>query len=79
MLATDDVIDILAINLIGVVPEDEAIITSTNTGRPAVMENHSHAGQAFKNIAQRLMGETVPFMQLDESGALKKWVSKLFK
>jgi len=79
MLATDDVIDILAIRLIGVVPEDEAIITSTNTGRPATMENHSNAGQAFKNIAQRLMGEDVPFMDLDDSGNLRKWVSKLFK
>lgn len=79
MLATDDVIDILAINLIGVVPEDEAIITSTNTGRPAVMENHSNAGQAFKNIAQRLMGQDVPYMDLDDSGNLKKWVSRLFK
>jgi septum site-determining protein MinD len=79
MLATDDVIDILAVNLIGIVPEDEAIITSTNTGRPAVMENHSNAGQAFKNIANRLMGEDVPFMDLNDSGNIKKWVSKLFK
>jgi septum site-determining protein MinD len=79
MLATDDVIDILAINLIGVVPEDETIITSTNTGRPVVMENHSHAGQAFRNIAQRLIGEEVPFMDFDQSGSLKKWVSKIFR
>jgi septum site-determining protein MinD len=79
MLATDDVIDILAVNLIGVVPEDETIITSTNTGRPVVMENHSHAGQAFRNIAQRLIGEEVPFMDFDQSGSFKKWVSKIFK
>ena len=79
MLATDDVIDILAVNLIGVVPEDETIITSTNTGRPVVMENHSHAGQAFRNIAQRLIGEDVPFMDFDQSGSFKKWVSKIFK
>ncbi|MFC1975195.1 septum site-determining protein MinD [Chloroflexota bacterium] len=79
MLATDDVIDILAVNLIGVVLEDETIITSTNTGRPVVMENHSHAGQAFRNIAQRLMGEDVPLMEFDQSGSFKKWVSKIFK
>lgn len=79
MLATDDVIDILAINLIGVVPEDEAIITSTNMGRPVAMENHSNAGQAFRNIAKRLTGEDVPFMNLEQSDVFKKWVSKLFK
>jgi len=79
MLATDDVIDILAVNLIGIVPEDEAIITSTNTGRPAALENHSLAGQAFRNIAYRLMGEKVPFMDLEQGDSLKKWISKIFK
>ena len=79
MLTTDDVIDILAVNLIGIVPEDEAIITSTNTGRPAALENHSLAGQAFRNIAYRLMGEKVPFMDLEQGDSLKKWISKIFK
>ncbi len=79
MLATDDVLDILAINLIGVVPEDEAIITSTNTGRPAAMDNHSLAGQAFRHIARRLTGETVPLMDLDQGDSLKKWFSKWFR
>ncbi|MBN1221277.1 MAG: septum site-determining protein MinD [Anaerolineae bacterium] len=79
MLATDDVIDILAINLIGVVPEDETIITSTNTGRPVAMENNSHAGQAFRNIARRLTGEMVPFVDLEQSASLRQWVAKLFK
>jgi len=79
MLATDDVIDILAVNLIGIVPEDEAIITSTNTGRPAALENHSLAGQAFRNIAHRLMGKEVPFMDLEQGDSLKKWISKIFK
>jgi septum site-determining protein MinD len=79
MLATDDVIDILAINLIGVVPEDETIITSTNTGRPVAMENNSHAGQAFRNIARRLTGEKVPFVDLEQSASLRQWVAKLFK
>lgn len=79
MLDTDDVIDILAVNLIGVVPEDEAIITATNTGRPVAMENNSVAGQAFRNIAQRLTGEDVPFMNLEQGDSLRKWVSKIFK
>ena len=79
MLATDDVIDILAINLIGIVPDDEAIITSTNRGRPAVLENNSIAGEAFRNIARRLMGEQIPFVNLEQNGSFRQWVSKLFK
>ena len=62
-----------------VVPEDEAIITSTNTGRPVVMENNSYAGQAFKNIAQRLTGEDVPFIDLEQGVSIKQWVARLFK
>lgn len=79
MLDTGDVIDILAVNLIGIVPEDEAIITSTNTGRPVVMENNSRAGQAFRNIARRLTGEEIPFMDLEQSGSFTQWVANLFK
>jgi septum site-determining protein MinD len=80
MLTTDDVIDILAINLIGIVPDDENIIVSTNQGRPLVMDNHSTAGQAFKNIAMRLMGHHVPFINLEESNSsLMKRLSKFFR
>lgn len=79
MLNTDDVIDVLAINLMGVVPDDEAIVVSTNRGRPAVLENGSLAGQAFKNIAGRLLGEDVPFVDLEDSNSFIKRLSKLFK
>jgi len=79
MLNTDDVIDILAINLIGIVPDDEAIIISTNRGRPVVMENNSVAATAFNNIAKRLLGEDVPFVNLEQNESFMKWVSKLFK
>ncbi|MDM8521496.1 septum site-determining protein MinD [Anaerolineales bacterium HSG6] len=78
MLHTDDVIDVLAINMIGVVPDDEAIITSTNRGRPATMGNGSMAATAFNNIARRLMGENVPFMDLHEDESFLKRLSKLF-
>ena len=79
MLNTEDIIDVLAIKLIGVVPDDEAIVISTNTGRPVVMENGSTAGQAFKNIARRLIGEDVPFMDLEEADSFIQRFSKLFK
>lgn len=67
MLDTTDVLDVLAIDLLGVVPEDESIIISTNRGVPAVMENNSRAGQAFRNIAGRLMGKEIPFMDMEAS------------
>jgi len=79
MLNTSDVIDILAINLIGIVPDDESIVISTNRGRPAVLENGSTAGQAFRNIADRLMGKDVPFMNLETTDSFIKRLSKLFK
>lgn len=65
MMDIDDVNDILAIELLGVVPDDETIIVSTNRGEPSVMESGSKAGTAFRNIVARIEGEEVPFMSLD--------------
>jgi septum site-determining protein MinD len=71
MLDTEDVIEILAIDLIGIVPEDEAIIISTNKGVPVTLDDKRQAGLAFRNIAHRLLGEDVPFMEIkDTSGFL---------
>jgi septum site-determining protein MinD len=67
MLSTDDVLDILAIPLIGVVPEDEGILVSTNRGSPAAMDDRSRAGLAYRDIARRLRGEEVPFVPLDDN------------
>lgn len=79
MLSTEDVIDVLAINLIGIVPDDESIIISTNQGRPVAMANGSTAGQAFKNIGLRLMGYDVPFLNLEENHSFLKRLTKFFK
>jgi septum site-determining protein MinD len=74
MLDTDDVIEILAIDLIGIVPEDEAIIISTNKGVPVALDDRGQAGLAFRNIAYRLLGEDVPFMTIkDTSGFLGRF------
>jgi septum site-determining protein MinD len=67
MLDTADVLDVLSIDLLGIVPDDESIIVSTNRGMPVVMENNSRAGQAFRNIAARLLGEEVPLMDIEAS------------
>jgi len=63
MLAVDDVTDILALPLLGLVQEDERVIVSTNRGEPLTLEdNPSPAGQAYLNIARRLCGEEIPLI-----------------
>lgn len=78
MLSADDVTDILAIKLIGIVPEDENVVQSSNSGVPLALSDVSRAGQAFRNIARRLMGEEVPFMQLDDNNSFLKRVARWF-
>ena len=70
MLSADDVLDLLGIQLIGIVPEDEAVIIGSNRGAPVVTEPKSRAGQAFRNIAKRIQGQDVPFMDLEQKNAL---------
>lgn len=70
MLEIDDMLEMLAVDLLGIVPEDEHIIVSTNRGEPAVYHRESKAGQAYHNIARRLMGEQVPIMQLEADDSL---------
>jgi septum site-determining protein MinD len=65
MLSADDVVELLAIKLIGVIPDDENVIISTNRGQPVAFDAKSKAGQAFKNIALRMQGQEVPFMDMD--------------
>ncbi|RXI71065.1 septum site-determining protein MinD [Clostridium tetani] len=68
MLAAQDILDSLAIKLIGIVPDDRNITVSTNRGEPIVLNDNSKSGQAFKNIARRITGEEVPFISIDNDG-----------
>ena len=70
MMETAAVVELLAVDLIGIIPEDEAVITAANTGRPVALSDNSLAGRAFHNIALRLLGEEVPFLPLREPGFL---------
>lgn len=65
MMNIEDMLDILAIDLLGVVPDDQAIVISTNRGEPVADGSTSQAGQAFRNISRRITGEEVPFLDLD--------------
>lgn len=65
MLSVQDVVEILAQDVIGVVPDDESIVISTNKGEPLIFKGNSLAYRAYKNIIQRLLGKEVPFLKLD--------------
>ena len=78
MMSTEDVTEILAIPLIGVIPDDEQIVVSTNQGEPVIGTN-SLAGRAYENICKRIMGEDVPLLKLDAHHGFFGKLSKAFK
>ena len=65
MLSLEDMLDILAITLIGVVPDDESIVISTNKGEPLIYRGESLAAKAYRNIVERIDGKAVEFLNLD--------------
>ncbi len=68
MLDMDDINDILSIECIGQVPDDEMVVTSTNRGEPCITMEKSQAGQAYRNIVGRILGEKIPFMTFPKEG-----------
>lgn len=79
MLSMEDVLELLAIELIGLVPDDENVVTSSNRGTPIAIDGKSKAAQSFRNIAQRLQGHKVPFMELQEDGNLFGRLARLLR
>lgn len=77
MLDVEGILEILAIELIGVVPEDESAIIAGNKGHPLTWNIRSPAAAAFNRVARRLVGENVPFKDFSSSGSLVDRVSKL--
>jgi len=78
MLSATDVTDILAIKIIGIVPEDASVIPASNSGIPVTLNENSRAGLAFRNIARRLSGENVPFMDLEANSGFLQRLARLF-
>jgi septum site-determining protein MinD len=72
-------LDILSIEPLGIIPEDEAIVITSNKGELATQEITSKAGQAYMNIARRILGEDVPFLQLESGDGLLQWFKRLFR
>jgi len=79
MLDTADILDVLAIELIGVVPEDEDVVVASNQGNPVAQNKESRAGRAFHNIARRLEGEDVPFETLEAGDGFFGKLSRLMR
>ena len=78
MMDKEDIIDILAIDLLGVIPEDDKIIISTNEGNPIVFVDDSKSSAAFKRIARRIEGETVPIFGEGEQEGIVARLRKIF-
>jgi septum site-determining protein MinD len=78
MLDSEDVLELLAVKLIGIVPEDEKVLRSTNIGKPVVTHEKSIAGQAFRNIARRMMGDDIPLIDLDSKAGIFHRISRIF-
>jgi septum site-determining protein MinD len=75
MMSHQDVVDVLSIDLVGLVETDDQVVVSTNSGTPIVMQKESKAGQAFKRIAMRLNGH--PDLPLEVPGASESIWKKL--
>ena len=78
MMSSEDVVEILAVDLIGVVPDDENIVISTNQGEPLVGKD-CQAGQAYMNICHRILGEEVPYLNLEATNRLFQKLKAIFK
>lgn len=77
MMSSADVVDILAVPLIGIVPDDENVVISTNQGEPLVGTN-TPAGMAYHNVCQRVLGREVPFLNMEKSISFWTRVSGIF-
>jgi len=78
MLSVQDVENILTLPLIGVIPDDEKIVNSTNTGEPIIRKRKTPSGDAIKNIVSRILGEEVPFMDLSSENRFKTFFKQWF-
>jgi septum site-determining protein MinD len=77
MMDVADVLEVLGVDLLGIVPEDESIIIATNKGEPAVYDQHTRAGRAFLNAAKRLLGQNVPLNEVEDSPTLLERLRRL--
>src|SRR5690606_12803637 len=83
LISQDDMMDInditthLSIDLLGIIVDSEEVISSSNKGEPIVMDPNNKASLGYRNIARRILGESVPLMTIEEEqkGVFKKLIS----
>ncbi|OIJ10264.1 septum site-determining protein MinD [Anaerobacillus arseniciselenatis] len=78
MLDVDEIVSILAIELLGIVADDDEVIKASNKGEPIAFQPNTRASIAYRNIARRILGETVPLMSLEEDTGVFTKVKKFF-
>lgn len=78
MLDIDEICAVLSIDLLGLVPDDEHVIKAANSGEPTVMNPNSRAAIAYRNIARRILGDTVPLMPLEQKSGVMQRIKKFF-
>ncbi len=78
MMSSDDVVEILAVDLIGIVPDDEQIVIAANNGEPLVGSD-TMAGKAYMNVSKRVMGEEVDFMNFEVNKSLLQRIAAIFR
>lgn len=77
MLDVDEVVNILAVDLLGIVIDDDAVISASNKGEPIALNPHTKAAIAYRNIGRRILGESVPLLSLDEKAGFFSRIKKL--
>jgi len=78
MMDVADVLEVLGIDLVGIVPEDEMIIVAINKGEPIVYEKRSRAGSAYLNAAQRIIGKEVPLEEVEDAQSFMERLRRMF-
>lgn len=78
MLDVEEIVNVLAIDLLGIVPDDEEVIKSSNVGTPTVMNPNAKASMAYRNIARRILGDSIPLMNLEEEKGVFSRMKRLF-
>ena len=74
MLSVEDVKDILAIPVLGVIPESQSVLNASNSGQPVILDEDSDASKAYQDAIERLLGEQIDFrfLQVPKKGLLKR-------
>ncbi|SFM05531.1 septum site-determining protein MinD [Gracilibacillus orientalis] len=78
MMDVDEIIQVLSIDLLGIVADDDDVIKASNHGEPVAFQPNTRASIAYRNIARRILGESVPLLSLEEKVTFLDKVKKAF-